>query len=314
MTIPSTNPPPWTRKWLIAAGVYNLVWGAAVIAFPNALFDFAGIEPPAYPQLWQCIGMIVGVYGIGYLAAASNSRVHWPIVLVGLLGKVFGPIGFAGALITGDLPPAFGVTILTNDLLWWAPFAMMLWDAAKSRAEPDADTPSLDEALNGLVDQSGRSLFEITSARPTLVVFLRHSGCTFCRETLADLSAQRAAIEHAGHTIVLVSMSSPSDLKDVADRYGLDDVALVSDPDRLAYRALELRRGTFAQLFGLKVFLRGFAATIKGHLVGRLDGDGFQMPGAFVIQGTEVLRSFRHQTAADRPEYAGFCTPETAPS
>ena len=133
MTEPRDARPSWPRRWLIAAGVYNLAWGAVVIALPNLLFDLAGMEPPRYPQIWQCIGMIVGVYGIGYLAAARDHRRHWPIVLVGLLGKVFGPIGFAGALLRGDFPLAFGATIITNDLVWWVPFGLMLWDAAKHR-------------------------------------------------------------------------------------------------------------------------------------------------------------------------------------
>ena len=62
-----------------------------------------GMEPPNYPELWQCIGMIVGVYGIGYLAAAADPLGHWPITLVGFLGKMFGPIGFAGAQWRSDI-------------------------------------------------------------------------------------------------------------------------------------------------------------------------------------------------------------------
>jgi ligand-binding SRPBCC domain-containing protein len=109
--------------------VYNLLWGFAVIAFPHLLFDLCGIPRLNYPEIWQCVGMIVGVYGVGYWVAASDPRRHWPIVLVGLLGKVFGPIGFAVALARGVFPPAFGLTILTNDLIWWVPFALILWDA-----------------------------------------------------------------------------------------------------------------------------------------------------------------------------------------
>jgi hypothetical protein len=116
---------------LVAAGIYNLAWGAAVIAFPSALFRFAGMELPRYPQIWQCVGMIVGVYGIGYLIAATDPLRHWPIILVGLLGKLFGPIGFVAALLRGDLPLAFGVTIVTNDLIWWGPFAAILYQSFK---------------------------------------------------------------------------------------------------------------------------------------------------------------------------------------
>jgi ligand-binding SRPBCC domain-containing protein len=126
-----TASPLWASRWLWAAGIYNLAWGTLTIAWPHLLFDLTGAERINYPEIWQCVGMIVGVYGIGYLIAASDSRTHWPIVLVGLLGKVFGPIGFLVALLRGTFPPLFGLTILTNDLLWWIPFAMILLDAAK---------------------------------------------------------------------------------------------------------------------------------------------------------------------------------------
>ena len=121
------------RRVLAAAAAYNVLWGAAVILFPNALFDFAGLPRPNYPQLWQCVGMIVGVYGVGYWVASWDPLRHWPITLVGLLGKVFGPIGFAGALLSGRFPLAFGWNILTNDLIWWLPFAGILLAAWRAR-------------------------------------------------------------------------------------------------------------------------------------------------------------------------------------
>lgn len=127
----ATRSPTWAYRWLMAAGIYNLVWGGITIAWPHLWFDLTGAERSNYPEIWQCVGMIVGVYGIGYLIAANDSRTHWPIVLVGLLGKIFGPIGFLVALQRGTFPPLFGLTILTNDLLWWIPFAMMLRDAAQ---------------------------------------------------------------------------------------------------------------------------------------------------------------------------------------
>ena len=122
---------PWMRHWLLAAGVYNLLWGAVTVLFPAWLFLLTGMEEPRYPFIWQCVGMIVGVYGIGYLAAATDPLRHWPIVLVGLLGKIFGPLGYVGGLIRGEVPAAFGVTLPTNDLLWWIPFAMILLAARR---------------------------------------------------------------------------------------------------------------------------------------------------------------------------------------
>ena len=75
--------------------------------------------------------MIVGVYGIGYLIAATDPIRHWPITLVGLIGKILGPIGFVGAIIQEKLPLSFGWNIVTNDLLWWIPFSYILFRALR---------------------------------------------------------------------------------------------------------------------------------------------------------------------------------------
>ncbi len=108
------------------AAIYNVIWGGLAVLFPLQSFEVLGMPPPLYPQLWQCIGMIVGVYGVGYWLAAEQPFTHWPIVLVGFLGKVLGPLGFAAALINEELPWIFGVHIITNDLIWWIPFFLIL--------------------------------------------------------------------------------------------------------------------------------------------------------------------------------------------
>jgi hypothetical protein len=128
--------PQWMRNVLWLAAVYNLAWGAFVILFPLVPFEWAGMEPPNYPSLWQCIGMIVGVYGIGYGIAATDPVRHWPIVLVGLLGKIFGPIGFVWNAAQGALPWHAGLTILTNDLEWWLPFGLILLHARRETLAP----------------------------------------------------------------------------------------------------------------------------------------------------------------------------------
>ena len=113
-------------KVLKIAAIYNVIWGALIIIFPNALFDYAGLPRMNYPGVWQCVGMIVGVYGLGYWIAASDPVRHWPIVLVGFLGKIFGPIGFLQSLYLGIFNLKFGLTIITNDLIWWIPFFLIL--------------------------------------------------------------------------------------------------------------------------------------------------------------------------------------------
>jgi len=108
------------------AAIYNIILGAWIILFPHSFFDFVGMERLNYPEIWQCVGMIVGVYGVGYWIAASDPYKHYPIVLVGFIGKILGPIGFSQALMNNRFPLAFGILILFNDLIWWPSFYKIL--------------------------------------------------------------------------------------------------------------------------------------------------------------------------------------------
>ncbi len=308
------NPAPSWMTWCLRiAGVYNIAWGLLVVAFPAAWFSMVAAEPPIYPALWQCIGMIVGVYGIGYWVAAGDPFRHWPIVLVGLLGKVFGAVGFFSAAAAGGMPWSFGWTVLTNDLIWWVPFSVILlaaWRHHHSRrrgiAAPDA-SESGRHALDTVRSQRGETLFGLSQRDPVLAVFLRHSGCTFCREALADLQTQKESIEAAGVHIALVHMGNNDRAGRAFEKYGLGHCDRFSDPERKLYRAFGLDRGNVWQLFGPKVWWRGFqAGVLNRHGLGRLVGDGLQMPGVFLIYRGNLLVSFRHTTAADRPDYTAL--------
>jgi len=300
--------PRWMRNVLLAAGLYNVSWGAWAVLFPSAIFSWLDMPQPNYPQFWQCIGMIVGVYGVGYAIAAFDPVRHWPIVLVGFLGKVFGPLGMVQALWSGQLPWGFALNCVTNDLIWWVPFFLILkhaWDEFQSDPRNDV-LPEESALLAETKDNRGSNLAELSQKHPLLLVCLRHSGCTFCREALADLSVGRASIEKNGTKLVLVHMGTVESFSAFTAKYGLSDVSAISDPERRLYRGLGLRRGKLSQLFGWRVWWRGQKSFFEGHRPGALEGDGTQMPGVFLIQRGRVVRRFIHADAADRPDYAAL--------
>lgn len=291
--------PKWPAIVLKLAATYNLAWGAWTILFPNQIFDLTKIDRPNYPGIWQCVGMIVGVYGIGYWFAARDFRIHWPIVLVGFLGKIFGPIGFIGAVNSGELPLQWGVTILTNDLIWWVPFAAMLYLAFKHHSSPDVRYASLpaDQRPQTSVS-SGEELDQFIATGTKLLVFVRHAGCTFCGETMTELASRKRELRDQGIEPVVVHMSPLADGKLLLDRANLSDVVHISDPTCSLYRRFGLPRGKFSQLFGAEVWLKGFqAAILKGNKVGKLQGDGFQLGGAALIDSGKVLRVFPARNA-----------------
>ena len=314
-----TRAPPWTSRALTTAALAHVALALAVALFPRAAFAWVGLEPPRYPALFQGLGLLAGVAGVGYGIASLDPRRHGMLVFVGWLGEVLLPLGALTLAARGLLPWSAALLVLGFTL----PFAVFLalvlrevWAPRPLRAARAGD--DLTEALGAAVDQEGRDLLDRSREGPLLVVFLRHFGCTFCRETLADLAERREALAATGTTIALVHMSPDEDAGPFFARYGLADVPRVSDPTRWLYQAFGLARGRLGQLFGGPVWVRGFVAgVLRGHGVGKLQGDGLQMPGTFLVREGRVLRAYVHRTAADRPDYAGLAAGgprETAPA
>ncbi len=106
-------------------------------------------------------------------------------------------------------------------------------------------------------------------------------------------------------------MGSEAQAAEFFARYDLADVARISDPSADLYREFGLKRGTILQLMGPQVWARGYESFIKkGHGIGKMIGDGFQLPGVFLVYQDRILREFRHQTSADRPDYAALANGE----
>lgn len=123
----------WMSLVLRIAAVYNLLWGAWVVFFPGHFFALTGMEPLNHLMIWQGMGMVIGVYGLGYWWASSDPSTHWPIVAVGFLGKIFGPLGFFFNYAQGIVPFEFFFTLITNDFIWWIPFFLILKQAWKEK-------------------------------------------------------------------------------------------------------------------------------------------------------------------------------------
>jgi uncharacterized protein DUF4166 len=119
------------RPWFYAAAAYNLAWGSSAILWPSLFFQLLRWPPPNALALWQALGMMVLVYAPAYWWLARDPVRHRHLVLVALLGKVLGPLGFVWAAAGHLLPVGFGVVIVSNDLIWWPAFFAFVVDAAQ---------------------------------------------------------------------------------------------------------------------------------------------------------------------------------------
>ena len=107
------------RITFVAAGAYNILWGCYAVLDPQWFFRLSGLPRSNSPQIFACLGMVLGLYGLLYLEVARRPGDGWPIAAVGL----------AWLILTSVWPVATVVIIITNDLVWWVPFAWYLRDA-----------------------------------------------------------------------------------------------------------------------------------------------------------------------------------------
>lgn len=114
------------------AAAYNIGVGLWAVLAPRGFFDIFRLPAPLYPAIWSTLGMVLGLYGLLYGYAALHLDRARPIIAVGLLGKLLGPIGWILAVHAGELPVRTFALIAFDDLVWWLPFAIFLLEGSRA--------------------------------------------------------------------------------------------------------------------------------------------------------------------------------------
>jgi peroxiredoxin len=168
-----------------------------------------------------------------------------------------------------------------------------------------ADTALLAEYQS----QYGRTLAEFCDGNRVFLVFLRHFGCTFCREAVAEIAQKRPKIEAQGVSLAFVHLGTEEKAKCFFTHYGLTDVPRFGDPDARLYQAFGLVKAKLSQYLNPESIRRGFSAFFRGHFIGFPAGEVERLPGVFLLHGTEIRKAFRHKLVSDRPDYLALANP-----
>jgi hypothetical protein len=154
--------------------------------------------------------------------------------------------------------------------------------------------------------ESGRTLLELVDESPLLLIFLRHFGCSFCRQTLDDVSKLRGGIEAKAIRPVFVHLGTPERAKPYFDYYHLSDVERVSDPQASLYAQPVFslgRKSAFSHFLVPTVLKAWLQGGIRKYGFGMIKEDADQMPGIFFLRQRAIVRAFRYKTIADEPDY-----------
>ena len=297
-------------RWvLILASAESLLFGLWAATSPQHCFECARVLSDTSLLLCQIIGIILIAQGIGLLIAASKPLRHWPLILICLFVKTAVPIGFAFSAFKEPLPISWVWIALFHDVIWWAPFCMILWATLQTKLgrPPTREEPyTIAEASERYILSNDQSLAEAGRDQTLVLVFMRHFGCAFTRRILNQLQNLNDDCQRHDAKLVLVHMLQDGE----ENKYiqSKDNVLRIADPYCELYRAFGLGKGGFWELLGPRVWLKGILALAHSFALfrtcgaGPLAGDGLQMPGAFVYRNGQILSARPAKSAGDLPD------------
>jgi peroxiredoxin len=149
-----------------------------------------------------------------------------------------------------------------------------------------------------LLDDTGEevALSEHWRERPAAIVFMRHFGCTFCRQHTAEIQERYDELERAGGGAVAIGMGTPAHAAEFRRMSRISFPLLVS-PDTSLHERAGLTRGNWLRVIAA---LPQAVRQLPRHGA-RISGtDMSQLAGTFVIApGGEVVYAHRAKTASD---------------
>lgn len=131
------------------------------------------------------------------------------------------------------------------------------------------------------------------------LVFLRHRGCLFTREWMQEL---RSVVDESSSRLVLIHQGSDAEF-DHTLRPLWPAAEAVSDPSASLYAAWSVERGGFNAMFGVRSWLAGIPAFLRGNRIGwKGKADGWTLPTIIRVRDQHVVWTHRGTHAGDHPD------------
>jgi len=114
------------RYLLRFAGTFNLLAGASMITLYHEGYRLLGVPKPELVLPVQVMGILVGLFGVGYHLVASNPVENRNILLLGFWSKALSAAAALGYVAAGKLGLGFALTVFLSDVVYLPPFYLIL--------------------------------------------------------------------------------------------------------------------------------------------------------------------------------------------
>lgn len=116
----------WMTLLLRFVAIFNVLAGLSMLIFYHESYKVLGVEKPELTLPLQLVGILVGLFGVGYWMVASNPVENRNVLLLGFLSKAFGSMLGIYFVVIGKLPPVFLGLLFFSDIVYLPPFAVIL--------------------------------------------------------------------------------------------------------------------------------------------------------------------------------------------
>jgi len=141
---------------------------------------------------------------------------------------------------------------------------------------------------------------EVWKDQITVVTWLRHFGCVFCKQMASNLTEIKPLLDKAGVKLVAIGNGSAKQAKRFLIEVGYEGELFV-DPERKSYQAAGMKSGVMS-LLSVSAVSKVTNAWKEGHRQASTQGSNLQQGGLIVVNGDKIL--FRHIDASvgDAPD------------
>jgi hypothetical protein len=127
------------RRWqtfFTLAGLYNFAAAAGGLFAPELMYQLmyqvSAPVGPAGTQDRMFVWVAVGLFGVGYMLVGRNPFRNHAVIVLGILGKSYAVIVWAGAWFIGKAGPT-AMLAAVGDGLWVLGFCYGLWWLRQNR-------------------------------------------------------------------------------------------------------------------------------------------------------------------------------------
>ena len=117
---------PWMRFVLQFVGVFNLLAGAAMICLYHEGYKLLGVPKPELVLPVQVMGILVALFGVGYLLVAANPIENRNLLMLGFWSKAISSVAALSYVVDGQLSWWFAVVVFLSDVIYLPPFYVIL--------------------------------------------------------------------------------------------------------------------------------------------------------------------------------------------